>query len=164
MRFTDFLKRRVDLAHRLFTLVHIFFTTFLIQIPIFHAPTFRAEAKSPILLGAMQACGALFVGNERASNFISTTLAYARETLVHDFVSILINFSLYSIYLGNGFNRRGNLVTLWIRFNLSWQLCCSRLSVFSTMILIRELHRIYITGCLSWSVEWISPDQKLILF
>ncbi|EKM80781.1 hypothetical protein AGABI1DRAFT_71303 [Agaricus bisporus var. burnettii JB137-S8] len=77
--------RRVDLAHRLFTPVHIFFTTFLTQIPIFHAPTFRAEAKSPILLGAMQACGALFVGNERASNFISTTLAYARETLVHDF-------------------------------------------------------------------------------
>ncbi|XP_006460902.1 hypothetical protein AGABI2DRAFT_204206 [Agaricus bisporus var. bisporus H97] len=65
--------------------LHIFFTTFLTQIPIFHAPTFRAEAKSPILLGAMQACGALFVGNERASNFISTTLAYARETLVHDF-------------------------------------------------------------------------------
>lgn len=69
------------------TPVHIFFTTFLNQIPIVHAPTFRAETKSPILLSAMQACGALFVGNRRANDFISKTLAYARETLVHDFVS-----------------------------------------------------------------------------
>jgi hypothetical protein len=69
------------------TAVHIFFTTFLTQIPIVHAPTFKAEKKSPVLLSAMQACGALFVGTRRATNFISKTLAYARETLVHDFVS-----------------------------------------------------------------------------
>ncbi|KAF5351903.1 hypothetical protein D9756_007476 [Leucocoprinus leucothites] len=65
--------------------LHIFFTIFLAQIPIVHAPTFRAEKKSPVLLSAMQACGALFVGTRRATDFISKTLAYARETLVHDF-------------------------------------------------------------------------------
>jgi len=35
----------------------------------------------------MQACGALFIGTKRATIFIYKTLAYARETLVHDFVS-----------------------------------------------------------------------------
>ncbi|KXN90128.1 Zinc finger protein klf1 [Leucoagaricus sp. SymC.cos] len=77
-----------ELSHYL----HIFFTTFLMQIPIVHAPTFRAEEKSPLLLSAMQACGALFVGTRRATDFISKTLAYARETLVHDFAKKSTDF------------------------------------------------------------------------
>jgi hypothetical protein len=75
--------------------VHVFFTTFLAQIPLFHAPTFRAGTKSPILLNAMQACGALFIENERANNFISSTLAYARETIEYDSVSIWFIISRY---------------------------------------------------------------------
>ncbi|KAF9453936.1 hypothetical protein P691DRAFT_811707 [Macrolepiota fuliginosa MF-IS2] len=65
--------------------LQMFFTTYLTQLPIVHAPTFRAEKKSPVLLSAMQACGALFVGTKRATDFISRTLSCARETLVQDF-------------------------------------------------------------------------------
>ncbi|KAG6866664.1 hypothetical protein C0991_000774 [Blastosporella zonata] len=54
----------------------------------FHATTFTSDHKPPVLLGAMQACGALFVKTRKASLFINKTLAFAREALVQEFVSL----------------------------------------------------------------------------
>ena len=68
--------------------VYLFFTAFLSQMPIVHAPTFRAEGKPLVLLGAMQACGALFVKNATAMAFIDETLALTRDTLIREFVSM----------------------------------------------------------------------------
>jgi hypothetical protein len=60
---------------------------FLSQVPIVHAKTFTSEGKPQILISAMQACGALFVKTRKATLFITQTLASARDTLVHEFVS-----------------------------------------------------------------------------
>ncbi|KAG6821024.1 hypothetical protein H0H93_007914 [Arthromyces matolae] len=65
--------------------LYLFFNAFLSQIPIVHATTFISEQKPPVLLGAMQACGALFVKTRKASIFINKTLASAREALVSEF-------------------------------------------------------------------------------
>ncbi len=40
------------------------------------------EDKPPILVRAMQACGALFVKTRRATNFISETLSSTRDVLI----------------------------------------------------------------------------------
>lgn len=63
----------------------LFFSSFSSQIPIVHATTFRSQVKSPVLLSAMQACGALYVRTRKASTFITTTLASARDALIQDF-------------------------------------------------------------------------------
>ncbi|KAG6920065.1 hypothetical protein DXG01_010133 [Tephrocybe rancida] len=65
--------------------LYLFFSAFLSQIPIVHATTFTSDHKPPVLLGAMQACGALFVKTRKASLFITKTLASAREALVQEF-------------------------------------------------------------------------------
>ncbi|KAG6812541.1 hypothetical protein H0H92_002310 [Tricholoma furcatifolium] len=51
----------------------------------FHTTTFASDHRPPVLLGAMQACGALFVKTRKASEFITKTLAAAREALVQEF-------------------------------------------------------------------------------
>ncbi|GLB37314.1 putative GAL4-like Zn(II)2Cys6 (or C6 zinc) binuclear cluster DNA-binding domain [Lyophyllum shimeji] len=71
----------LELQHYLY----LFFSAFLSQIPIVHATTFSSDQKPPVLLGAMQACGALFVKTRKASMFITKTLASAREALVQEF-------------------------------------------------------------------------------
>lgn len=48
------------------------------------------EDKPHLLVRAMQACGALFVKTERANNFISETLASARDPLIQEFVSCCV--------------------------------------------------------------------------
>jgi hypothetical protein len=45
------------------------------------------DRKPPILISAMQACGALYVKTRSANNFIISTLASARDTLIGEFVS-----------------------------------------------------------------------------
>lgn len=57
--------------------------------PIIHAPTWKLDNKPPVLLRAMQACGALFVKTRKAASFIMTTLSTAREAVVQEFVSNL---------------------------------------------------------------------------
>ncbi|KAG6886304.1 hypothetical protein C0993_006714 [Termitomyces sp. T159_Od127] len=64
--------------------LYLFFTAFLSQIPIVHVTTSGSNQKPPVLLGAMQACGALFVKTRKASMFITKTLASAREALVQE--------------------------------------------------------------------------------
>lgn len=71
--------------------VYIFLTQFLPQLPIVHTPSLRVELKPPILLRAMQACGALFVKTKTAEAFVSKVLNNSRDTLVGEFVSYLFN-------------------------------------------------------------------------
>ncbi|KAK0195671.1 fungal-specific transcription factor domain-containing protein [Armillaria mellea] len=67
--------------------VYFFYTAFLIQMPIVHAPTFTIDNKPALLVNAMQACGALYVKTKKAGAFIEQTLATARDSLVQAFAS-----------------------------------------------------------------------------
>lgn len=69
--------------------VHLFYTRFLEQMPMIHLPTFNPDSKPPILISAMQACGALYVKSQSAINFIASTLASARDEVVAAFVGTL---------------------------------------------------------------------------
>ena len=66
--------------------MHLFYNMFLAQMPIMHVATFTIEGKPPVLLSAMQACGALYVKTRGAMEFINETLASARDQLVSEFV------------------------------------------------------------------------------
>ncbi|KAH9164294.1 hypothetical protein EDB89DRAFT_2017852, partial [Lactarius sanguifluus] len=57
--------------------LYIFLTAFLPQVPIIHTPTLRFDLKSPTMLRAMQACGALFA-------FVEKTLDTSRELIIRD--------------------------------------------------------------------------------
>ncbi|KAI0248203.1 fungal-specific transcription factor domain-containing protein [Lactifluus subvellereus] len=65
--------------------LHIFCTAFLPQIPVIHTPTLRCELKPPMLLRAMQACGALFVKTAVARAFVEKTLDTCRDFLIREF-------------------------------------------------------------------------------
>ena len=54
--------------------------------PILHVPTWNLERKPAILLRVMQACGALFVKTQLASNFVSATLSSTQQTLMQEMV------------------------------------------------------------------------------
>ncbi|KAG5638800.1 hypothetical protein H0H81_010029 [Sphagnurus paluster] len=71
----------LELQHYLY----LFFSAFIAQIPIVHVNMFASEHKPPVLLGAMQACGALFVKTRKASIFITKTLVSAQKALVQEF-------------------------------------------------------------------------------
>lgn len=51
-----------------------------------HPYTWTPGRTSPLLIGAMQACGALYVKTRVANAFITSTLAQARDPLVAQFV------------------------------------------------------------------------------
>ncbi|EKM54177.1 uncharacterized protein PHACADRAFT_145863 [Phanerochaete carnosa HHB-10118-sp] len=65
--------------------MHLFYQMFLYQMPVMHIATFTIEGKPPVLLSAMQACGALYVKTAAASQFIDHTLKNAREQLLQEF-------------------------------------------------------------------------------
>jgi len=64
------------------TYLSLFYSAYLPNMPIIHAPTFDIEGKSPLLVAAMQACGALYVKTRTAMDFIDSTLGRARDELV----------------------------------------------------------------------------------
>lgn len=68
--------------------LYLFFTAFCTQVPLVHSSSWKMEDKPHLLVRAMQACGALFVKTERANNFISETLASARDPLIQEFTKI----------------------------------------------------------------------------
>ena len=72
-------------------IVYLFFSEFSLQIPLFHRPTWRAETTHPILLTAMQACGALFAKTPSSMDFIIQTLTSSRDALILEFVCFLIS-------------------------------------------------------------------------
>ena len=66
----------------------LFFSTFVNQMPVVHPHTWTLSRTPPLLIGAMQACGALYVKTRVANAFITSTLAQARDPLVAQFVSV----------------------------------------------------------------------------
>ncbi|KAI0064073.1 hypothetical protein BV25DRAFT_1823579 [Artomyces pyxidatus] len=71
---------KAELQHYLY----LFHTAFLSHMPIVHVPTWSFDGKPPILLRAMQACGALFVKTRAAAEFVSVTLENSRECLIQE--------------------------------------------------------------------------------
>ncbi|KAK7000138.1 zinc finger protein klf1 [Favolaschia claudopus] len=55
--------------------LHLFFTRFLSQVPIIHAPTWNMSSTHPLLTKAFYACGALFVPTPEAEAFVEVTMA-----------------------------------------------------------------------------------------
>ncbi|KAF8891958.1 fungal-specific transcription factor domain-containing protein [Gymnopilus junonius] len=65
--------------------LYLFFSEFSIQIPLFHRPTWRMETTHPILLTAMQACGALFAKTPSSMDYLIQTLTSSRDSLILEF-------------------------------------------------------------------------------
>ncbi|KAF9016641.1 hypothetical protein BDZ89DRAFT_1075398 [Hymenopellis radicata] len=65
--------------------LYLFLETFSTQLPIVHRHTWNADDKHPILLRAMQACGALFVRTRPAMRFISETISSTRDVIMEEF-------------------------------------------------------------------------------
>ncbi|KAJ7704789.1 hypothetical protein B0H17DRAFT_1038568 [Mycena rosella] len=57
------------------TYLHLFFTRFLAQVPLIHAPTWKMADTTPTLRRIFHACGALFVKTPEAAAFVEATLA-----------------------------------------------------------------------------------------
>ena len=113
-----------------------------------HLPTFNPDLKPPILLSAMQACGALYVKSQSAINFVASTLASARDEVVAAFVRILHN---YLIIVAEGIRSRQNVLPLIMnRSNLCLPFAFSRLSDFFTRHEKSVSSPICTTPCLSW--------------
>jgi hypothetical protein len=55
--------------------VHLFFTRFLPQVPLIHAPTWNIAATLPILTRIFRACGALFAKTPEGAGFAEMTLS-----------------------------------------------------------------------------------------
>ena len=73
-------------AHLLAPLVSLFFGAYLSNMPIVHAATFVREGRHPLLITAMETCGALYVKTRKAIDFIDHNLAKARDELVVELV------------------------------------------------------------------------------
>lgn len=71
-----------------FVTVSLFFSAYLTNMPIVHAATFVREGRHPLLITAMETCGALYVKTRAAIDFIDQNLAKARDELVVEFVSM----------------------------------------------------------------------------
>uniref|UniRef100_D8Q9H2 Zn(2)-C6 fungal-type domain-containing protein n=1 Tax=Schizophyllum commune (strain H4-8 / FGSC 9210) TaxID=578458 RepID=D8Q9H2_SCHCM len=63
----------------------LFYSAFLVQIPIVHIPTFKLDECPEILRNAVFACGALFVKTRKAASYITQALGTTRELLLHEF-------------------------------------------------------------------------------
>jgi hypothetical protein len=68
--------------------VHLFFTEFLVQVPLIHASTWKMETTSPTLARVFQACGALFVKTPAAFDFVSATLVSVTEQIRDEFSTV----------------------------------------------------------------------------
>ncbi|KAK0205793.1 hypothetical protein DFS33DRAFT_1416386 [Desarmillaria ectypa] len=66
--------------------LRLFFTDFCKQLPLVHRATWSMEGKPPVLVRAMQACGALLVKTRQAAQFIEETLN-SRNLLLQEFAS-----------------------------------------------------------------------------
>ena len=70
----------------------MFHTTFLSHLPVLHLPTWSLDDKPYILVRAMQACGALFVDTQEASDFVTETLEITRDQLLQSLVRSMESF------------------------------------------------------------------------
>ncbi|KAH9480832.1 Zinc finger protein klf1 [Psilocybe cubensis] len=63
----------------------LFFSEFNHQIPLCHHPSWRMETVPPLLLSAMQACGALFAKTPTSIEYIGKVLTTSRDTLIMEY-------------------------------------------------------------------------------
>ncbi|TEB40271.1 hypothetical protein FA13DRAFT_1784850 [Coprinellus micaceus] len=66
-------------------LVNTFFTMFSTHIPLIHRPTWTMEDKHPMLVSAMQACGAIFLKTQVSLAFVQRTLDHLGDSLIAEF-------------------------------------------------------------------------------
>jgi len=77
--------------------VYLFHTAFRSHVPIVHPSTWAFEGKTPILSRATQACGAQFVNNQVARDFVSQVLHSTCESLLQAVRVKLVCFSIFLI-------------------------------------------------------------------
>ncbi|KAF6747439.1 fungal-specific transcription factor domain-containing protein [Ephemerocybe angulata] len=65
--------------------LNAFFTKFSAEIPLIHRPTWTMEDKHPMLVSAMQACGAIYVKTPSSLAFVQRTLEYLGDNLIAEF-------------------------------------------------------------------------------
>ncbi|KAJ6453164.1 hypothetical protein C8R45DRAFT_1083194 [Mycena sanguinolenta] len=65
--------------------LHLFFTRFLAQVPVIHAPTWKMADTLPLLTRIFQACGALFVKTPEAASFVESTVASVTREISEEF-------------------------------------------------------------------------------
>ncbi|KAF7356015.1 Zinc finger protein klf1 [Mycena venus] len=68
--------------------LHLFFTRFLAQVPIIHAPTWKMADTLPLLKHIFHACGALFVKTPEAVAFVETTVASVTAEITAQFSTV----------------------------------------------------------------------------
>ncbi|KAI0633645.1 fungal-specific transcription factor domain-containing protein [Trametes polyzona] len=64
-----------------------FLSIFLHHVPLIHIPTFLSSPSIPILLTAMQACGAMWINTPTAAKFIESVLATGRDLIIAELSS-----------------------------------------------------------------------------
>ncbi|KAJ7927646.1 hypothetical protein B0H13DRAFT_2653376 [Mycena leptocephala] len=72
-------------APSLDTYLHLFFTRFLAQVPLIHAPTWTMADTPPVLARVFHACGALFVKTPAAAAFVFETLGSVTAEIRDEF-------------------------------------------------------------------------------
>ncbi|KAJ7174139.1 fungal-specific transcription factor domain-containing protein [Mycena crocata] len=70
------------------TYLHLFFSRFLAQVPLIHAPTWNMEDTPPILARIFHACGALFVKTSEAAAFVAETLTSVTAEISVEFSTV----------------------------------------------------------------------------
>ena len=102
----------------------LFFSSFAKQMPVVHPHAWTTSRAPPLLVGAMQACGALYVKTRVANAFIASTLAQARDPLVAQFVRANDSTIGMPSHLDN--HRRKKLPLWMTEYTRSWLwLCCN---------------------------------------
>jgi hypothetical protein len=72
----------------LFVSVHLFFTRFVAQVPLIHAPTWKMAETPQTLMRLFHACGALFVKTPESATFVETTLRSVTADISEQFSSV----------------------------------------------------------------------------
>ncbi|KAI0661266.1 fungal-specific transcription factor domain-containing protein [Cubamyces menziesii] len=67
--------------------LRLFVSIFSLHMPLVHIPTFLLDERHPILVVAMQACGAMYAHTPAAAKFIDTVLASKRDEVIAELSS-----------------------------------------------------------------------------
>ncbi|CDO72789.1 hypothetical protein BN946_scf184994.g42 [Trametes cinnabarina] len=67
--------------------LRLFVNTYVLHMPLAHVPTLMEEEPLPVLVTAMQACGAMYAHTPAAAKFIETVLATKRDEIIAELSS-----------------------------------------------------------------------------
>ncbi|KAJ7893373.1 hypothetical protein B0H14DRAFT_2334836 [Mycena olivaceomarginata] len=79
--------------------LHLFFTRFLTQVPLLHAPTWRMADTPPFLARIFHACGALFLDTPEAAVFVATTFSSSAAEITEKFGMFDDGSSRYHVHV-----------------------------------------------------------------